>query len=295
MRSTTLSAKHDITRQFLQAIHHYPMLSKDEEIALSRAWRHNRDVDAVHKLVTSHLRLIVKIAAGYRDYGLPLSDLVSEGSVGLLQAVKHFDPDRGFRLSAYAMWWIRATIQEYILRSWSLVKLGTTAAQKRLFFNLRRLKGQMQAIDQGELQPEQVVKIAHMLDVRESDVVNINHRLAGPDHSLNAPVEPGMADEWQDWLVDETDTQETILAEREELAGRKEMLSGALNILDERERYILDKRWLKDDPATLETLAQRYGVSSERVRKLEVRALSKLRKAMQIAVPSDARQALPLQ
>ena len=270
--------------RYLQDIRKFPMLTAEEELALSRAWREKGDVDAAHKLVTSHLRLVAKIAMGYRGYGLPLGELISEGNVGMMQAVKRFDPDRGFRLATYAMWWIRAAIQEYILHSWSLVKMGTTAAQKKLFFNLRRLKGQMQAIDDGDLQPEQVTKIAEMLDVPEQDVVSMNRRLAAPDHSLNAPLRVDSEGEWQDWLVDETESQETAIAEREELDGRKALLASALTTLNERERHILLERRLKDNPTTLEELSQHYGISRERVRQIEVRAFEKLQKAMKAKV-----------
>ncbi|HUA76124.1 MAG TPA: RNA polymerase sigma factor RpoH [Acetobacteraceae bacterium] len=270
--------------RYLQEIRKFPMLSAEEELALSRAWREQGDVDAAHKLVTSHLRLVTKIAMGYRGYGLPLGELISEGNVGMMQAVKRFDPDRGFRLATYAMWWIRAAIQEYILHSWSLVKMGTTAAQKKLFFNLRRLKGQMQAIDDGDLQPEQVTKIAEMLDVPEQDVISMNRRLAAPDHSLNAPLRVDSEGEWQDWLVDETESQETAIAEREEMDGRKALLAGALKTLNDRERHILLERRLKDNPTTLEDLSQHYGISRERVRQIEVRAFEKLQKAMKAKV-----------
>jgi RNA polymerase sigma-32 factor len=270
--------------RYLQDIRKFPMLSAEEELALSRAWREKGDVEAAHKLVTSHLRLVAKIAMGYRGYGLPLGELISEGNVGMMQAVKRFDPDRGFRLATYAMWWIRAAIQEYILHSWSLVKMGTTAAQKKLFFNLRRLKGQMQAIDDGDLQPEQVTKIAEMLDVPEQDVVSMNRRLAAPDHSLNAPLRVDSEGEWQDWLVDETESQESAMAEREEMEGRKALLTGALTTLNERERHILLERRLKDNPTTLEELSQHYGISRERVRQIEVRAFEKLQKAMKAKV-----------
>jgi len=270
--------------RYLQEIRKFPMLSAEEELALSRAWREQGDVDAAHKLVTSHLRLVAKIAMGYRGYGLPLGELISEGNVGMMQAVKRFDPDRGFRLATYAMWWIRAAIQEYILHSWSLVKMGTTAAQKKLFFNLRRLKGQMQAIDDGDLQPEQVTKIAEMLDVPEQDVISMNRRLAAPDHSLNAPLRVDSEGEWQDWLVDETESQETAIAEREEMDGRKALLAGALKTLNDRERHILLERRLKDNPTTLEDLSQHYGISRERVRQIEVRAFEKLQKAMKAKV-----------
>ncbi|HWA81056.1 MAG TPA: RNA polymerase sigma factor RpoH [Acetobacteraceae bacterium] len=270
--------------RYLQEIRKFPMLSAEEELALSRAWREHGDVEAAHKLVTSHLRLVAKIAMGYRGYGLPLGELISEGNVGMMQAVKRFDPDRGFRLATYAMWWIRAAIQEYILHSWSLVKMGTTAAQKKLFFNLRRLKGQMQAIDDGDLQPEQVASIAKMLDVPEQDVVSMNRRLAAPDHSLNAPLRAESEGEWQDWLVDDAESQETAMAEREEMDGRKALLAGALKTLNERERHILLERRLKDNPTTLEELSQHYGISRERVRQIEVRAFEKLQKAMKAKV-----------
>ena len=273
----------NLTR-YLQEIRKFPMLTPDEELALSHRWRDQQDMEAAHKLVTSHLRLVAKIAMGYRGYGLPVGELISEGNVGMMQAVKRFDPDRGFRLATYAMWWIRAAIQEYILHSWSLVKMGTTAAQKKLFFNLRRLKGQMQAIDDGDLQPEQVTKIATTLGVPEQDVVSMNRRLAAPDHSLNAPVRADSEGEWQDWLVDEEESQETALAEREEMSGRKALLSSALNSLNERERHILIERRLKDNPTTLEDLSQQYGISRERVRQIEVRAFEKLQKAMKTQV-----------
>jgi RNA polymerase sigma-32 factor len=277
--------------RYLQEIRKYPMLTPEEELELSKRWRDHEDMAAAHKLVTSHLRLVAKIAMGYRGYGLPLGELISEGNVGMMQAVKRFDPDRGFRLATYAMWWIRAAIQEYILHSWSLVKMGTTAAQKKLFFNLRRLKGQMQAIDDGDLQPEQVAKIARVLDVPEQDVVNMNRRLSAPDHSLNAPVRADSEGEWQDWLVDESESQETAIGDREELSGRKALLSSALQTLNERERHILIERRLKDNPTTLEELSQQYNISRERVRQIEVRAFEKLQKAMHTQVAEQRRQA----
>jgi RNA polymerase sigma-32 factor len=282
----------NLTR-YLQEIRKFPMLSAEEELELSKRWRDNEDLPAAHKLVTSHLRLVAKIAMGYRGYGLPVGELISEGNVGMMQAVKRFDPDRGFRLATYAMWWIRAAIQEYILHSWSLVKMGTTAAQKKLFFNLRRLKGQMQAIDDGDLQPEQVAKIAHALDVPEQDVVNMNRRLAFPDSSLNAPLRADNEGEgeWQDWLVDESDSQETEIAEREEMTGRKALLQGGLSALNERERHILIERRLKDNPATLEDLSQQYNISRERVRQIEVRAFEKLQKAMHSQVTEQRKAA----
>ena len=266
--------------RYLQEIRKFPMLAPDEELALSKAWRDSEDMDAAHKLVTSHLRLVAKIAMGYRGYGLPVGELISEGNVGMMQAVKRFDPDRGFRLATYAMWWIRAAIQEYILHSWSLVKMGTTAAQKKLFFNLRRLKGQMQAIDDGDLKPEHVAKISRVLQVPEQDVVSMNRRLAAPDHSLNAPVRADSEGEWQDWLVDDAQSQEADLADREELSGRKALLGNALKTLNERERHILIERRLKDNPTTLEELSQQYAISRERVRQIEVRAFEKLQKSM---------------
>ncbi len=266
--------------RYLQEIRKFPMLAPEEELSLSKRWRDHEDSAAAHKLVTSHLRLVAKIAMGYRGYGLPISELISEGNVGMMQAVKRFDPDRGFRLATYAMWWIRAAIQEYILHSWSLVKMGTTAAQKKLFFNLRRLKGQMQAIEDGDLRPEQVGQIARSLSVSEQDVVNMNRRLAAPDHSLNAPVRADSEGEWQDWLVDDSDSQETMLAEHEEFSGRKALLGEALRTLNQRERHILVERRLKEEPATLEDLSQVYNISRERVRQIEVRAFEKVQKAM---------------
>ena len=266
--------------RYLQEIRKFPTLAPDEELELSRRWRDYEDMGAAHQLVTSHLRLVAKIARGYRGYGLPVGELISEGNIGMMQAVKRFDPDRGFRLATYAMWWIRAAIQEYILHSWSLVKMGTTAAQKKLFFNLRRLKGQTQAIEDGGLHPEQVVKIARMLAVPEQDVVSMNRRLARPDVSLNAPVRADSEGEWQDWLVDESDSQEAALADRQELSGRKALLSGALKTLNERERHILIERRLKDNPTTLEDLSQQYGISRERVRQIEVRAFGKVHRAI---------------
>ena len=268
---------------YLRDIRKFPMLAADEEFMLAKAWRERGDVDAAHKLVTSHLRLVAKIAMGYRGYGLPLSELISEGNVGMMQAVKRFDPDRGFRLATYAMWWIRASIQEYILHSWSLVKMGTTAAQKKLFFNLRKLKGQMRAIEEGDLAPEQVTHIADTLGVPEDDVVQMNRRLAAPDHSLNAPLRIDGDGEWQDWLVDESESQEDLLAESEELTKRRSLLVSAMENLNERERHILEERRLKEDPTTLEELSQEYGISRERVRQIEVRAFEKLQKAIRNA------------
>jgi len=269
--------------RYLQEIRKFPMLEAGEEYMLAKRWREHDDPEAAHKLVTSHLRLVAKIAMGYRGYGLPLSELISEGNVGMMQAVKRFDPDRGFRLATYAMWWIRASIQEYILHSWSLVKMGTTAAQKKLFFNLRKLKGQLQAIEEGDLSPENLSKIAKELDVPEADVVSMNRRLASPDHSLNAPLRGDGEGEWQDWLVDEVDDQETILGERQELGLRRDLLRDAMTHLSERERDILIERRLRDEPTTLEDLSQKYGISRERVRQIEVRAFEKLQKLIKAA------------
>lgn len=266
--------------RYLQDIRKYPILTPEEELRLSHLWKDKGDVTAAHKLVTSHLRLVAKIAMGYRGYGLPVNELISEGNVGMMQAVRRFDPDKGFRLATYAMWWIRAAIQEYILHSWSLVKMGTTAAQKKLFFNLRRLKGQMQAIDDGDLQPEQVNKIATTLGVPEQDVVNMNRRMAAPDHSLNAPMRADESSEWQDRLVDDQHNQEEVYAENEELSGRKALLASAMETLNDREKHIFTERRLKDEPSTLEDLAHEYGISRERVRQIEVRAFEKVQAAM---------------
>ena len=277
--------------RYLQEIRKFPMLTPEEELALSHRWRDHEDMDAAHKLVTSHLRLVAKIAMGYRGYGLPLSELISEGNVGMMQAVKRFDPDRGFRLATYAMWWIRASIQEYILHSWSLVKIGTTAAQKKLFFNLRRLKGQIQAIEEGDLTPEHVAKIAKELDVPESDVVSMNRRLMAPDNSLNAPLRADSEGEWQDWLVDDEASQESKLGDRQELGLRRDLLKTAMSHLTDRERDILMERRLKENPTTLEDLSAKYGISRERVRQIEVRAFEKLQKA--IKAGAMERQLLP--
>jgi RNA polymerase sigma-32 factor len=277
-----ISSETNLAR-YLQEIRKFPMLEANEEYMLAKTWREHGDTESAHRLVTSHLRLVAKIAMGYRGYGLPISELISEGNVGMMQAVKRFDPDRGFRLATYAMWWIRAAIQEYILHSWSLVKMGTTAAQKKLFFNLRKLKGQMQAIDEGDLSPEHVTAIATKLDVPESDVINMNRRLGSPDHSLNAPLRADSEGEWQDWLVDETETAEIRLAEREELGKRQILLKEAMKSLNERERHILTERRLRENPTTLEDLSQHYGISRERVRQIEVRAFEKLQKSIRNA------------
>ena len=268
---------------YLQEIRKFPMLEPQEEFILGKRWREHGDSEAAHKLVTSHLRLVAKIAMGYRGYGLPLSEIVAEGNVGLMQAVKRFEPDRGFKLATYAMWWIRASIQEYILHSWSLVKMGTTAAQKKLFFNLRKLKGQLNAFEEGDLSPENVQKIAHRLDVSEKDVISMNRRMAGPDNSLNAPLRQDGEGEWQDWLVDDAPDQETTIGEKQELEQRHEFLIEAMETLTDRERHILNERRLKEEPVTLEDLSKEYGISRERVRQIEVRAFEKLQKAVRNA------------
>ncbi len=269
--------------RYLQEIRQFPMLEPEEEYMLAKSWREHNDTEAAHKLVTSHLRLVAKIAMGYRGYGLPIGEVISEGNVGLMQSVKRFEPDKGFRLATYAMWWIRAAIQEYILRSWSLVKIGTTAAQKKLFFNLRRIKGQLQALEEGDMTPEQVQLIADKLNVSEGDVTSMNQRMAGHDNSLNAPLRADTEGEWQDWLVDDTPDQETQLGESEEFKLRHKMLLDAMKDLNERERHILTERRLKDNPATLEDLSQVYDISRERVRQIEVRAFEKLQKSMRRA------------
>lgn len=269
---------------YLRRIRAFPMLEAEQEFRLAKRWREDGDVDAAHELVTSHLRLVAKIAMGYRGYGLPLAELISEGNVGLMQAVKRFDPDKGFRLATYAMWWIRAAIQEYILHSWSLVKMGTTAAQKKLFFNLRKVKGQLKALDDGDLPPETVAEIADRLDVPQQDVVSMNRRLSSPDHSLNAPLRRDGDGEWQDWLVDESDSQEEILGDRQELESRRALLSAAMEGLNDRERHILVERRLSENPKTLEELSGEYGVSRERVRQIEARAFEKLQKSVRNAI-----------
>ncbi|HUD50497.1 RNA polymerase sigma factor RpoH [Parvibaculum sp.] len=279
--------------RYLQEIRKFPMLEPQEEYMLAKRWKEHEDSEAAHKMVTSHLRLVAKIAMGYRGYGLPIGEVISEGNVGLMQAVKRFEPEKGFRLATYAMWWIRASIQEYILRSWSLVKMGTTAAQKKLFFNLRKVKGQIQAIEEGDLRPEQVTYIADRLGVTEDEVTSMNRRLSGPDNSLNAPLrQDSEGGEWQDWLVDDSADQETVLGDQEEMGLRHEMLAQAMQTLNEREMHILTERRLKDEPATLEDLSQEYGISRERVRQIEVRAFEKLQKAMRAAMrdQSDARK-----
>jgi RNA polymerase sigma-32 factor len=277
--------------RYLDEIRRFPMLDPGEEYMLAKSWREHDDVNAAHKLVTSHLRLVAKIAMGYRGYGLPMNEIISEGNVGLMQAVKRFDPERGFRLATYAMWWIRAAIQEYILHSWSLVKLGTTAAQKKLFFNLRRLKSQMQAIEEGDLSPEAVKQIATTLEVTEQDVIDMNRRLEGPDHSLNAMLRSDGDTEWQDWLVDDSASHEHTIAEEQELDYRRDLLGEAMKILNDRERHILKERRLKDEPTTLEELSSQYGISRERVRQIEVRAFEKLQKAITMMEAQQATEA----
>ena len=267
--------------RYLDEIRKFPMLEPQQEYMLAKRYQEHDDRNAAHQLVTSHLRLVAKIAMGYRGYGLPIGEVVSEGNVGLMQAVKKFDPERGFRLATYAMWWIKASIQEYILRSWSLVKMGTTANQKRLFFNLRRLKGRIQAIDDGDLKPEHVTEIATKLNVSEEEVVSMNRRLSG-DASLNAPIKASEGDsgQWQDWLVDDHDSQEDVLIEQDELDTRRRMLSKAMSVLNDRERRIFEARRLAEDPVTLEDLSAEFDISRERVRQIEVRAFEKVQDAV---------------
>jgi len=265
--------------RYLDEIRKFPMLEPDEEFMLAKRWREHGDRDAAHRLVTSHLRLVAKIAMGYRGYGLPISEVVSEGNVGLMQAVKRFEPDKGFRLATYAMWWIKAAIQEYILRSWSLVKMGTTANQKKLFFNLRKAKGKISALDEGDLRPDQVKLIATRLGVTEQDVVDMNRRLGG-DASLNAPLREEGEGEWQDWLIDNSASQEQVLVAEEEGQNRLAALREALSVLNARERRIFEARRLSDDPITLEELSTEFGVSRERVRQIEVRAFEKIQEAV---------------
>ena len=274
-----ITAESGLSR-YLEEIRRFPMLEPQEEYMLAKRWREHGDRDAAHKLVTSHLRLVAKLAMGYRGYGLPISEVISEGNVGLMQAVKRFEPEKGFRLATYAMWWIKAAIQEYILRSWSLVKMGTTANQKKLFFNLRKAKSRISALEEGDLRPDQVKIIAKRLGVGEQDVIDMNRRLSG-DSSLNAPIrEDGDSGEWQDWLVDERDSQEATLAASEELDNRRQALSEALSVLNDRERRLFEARRLAEDPITLEELAEEFGVSRERVRQIEVRAFEKVQKAV---------------
>ena len=268
--------------RYLQEIRQFPMLLPEEEFMLAKRWKEHGDTAAAHKLITSHLRLVAKIAMGYRGYGLPIGEVISEGNVGLMQAVKKFEPDKGFRLATYAMWWIKASIQEFVLRSWSLVKMGTTASQKKLFFNLRKMKGQIQALEEGDLKPEHVKTIAKRLGVSEEDVVSMNRRLSG-DSSLNTQIRADSDGEWQDWLVDDSESQEDILADNEEASLRRGLLTDALAKLTDRERRVFEARRLQDDPATLEDLSQEFGVSRERIRQIEVRAFEKVQKAVKNA------------
>lgn len=277
---------HGSLTRYLGSIRRYPLLTQPEEARLARLWREKQDVHAAHRLITSHLRLVARVVRDYRGYGLPMEDLIAEGNVGLMRSLARFDPDRGFRLATYALWWIRAAIQEYILRSWSLVKLGTTAAQKKLFFNLRRLKAELEAVESGDLAPETVSDIAVRLDVSEDDVVSMNRRLGGPDHSLNVPVGTEGEEQWMDWLADPGEDQETAYAEREEELRRRRMLNTALDTLSDRERRIVALRRLNENPATLETLSREYGISRERVRQIEVQALEKMRRS--VAKSQDA-------
>ena len=271
-------------QRYLQEIRKFPMLQPDEEYTLAKNWRDNEDRDAAHKLVTSHLRLVAKIAMGYRGYGLPVAEVISEGNVGLMQAVKRFEPERGFRLATYAMWWIKASIQEYVLRSWSLVKMGTTASQKKLFFKLRKVKGQIQALEDGDLKPDQVTEIATRLGVPEQDVISMNRRLGG-DASLNAPLSKDgeSGGEWQDWLVDDTETPDVAYEQSEEQDMRSKLLHQAMNGLNERERRIFEARRMSEDPLTLEDLSQEFDVSRERIRQIEVKAYEKVEKAVRKA------------
>ncbi|MCX8254847.1 RNA polymerase sigma factor RpoH [Beijerinckiaceae bacterium RH AL1] len=273
-----ISSESGLSR-YLNEIRKFPMLQPEQEYMLAKRWREHEDPDAAHKLVTSHLRLVAKIAMGYRGYGLPIGEVISEGNVGLMQAVKRFEPDKGFRLATYAMWWIRASIQEYILRSWSLVKMGTTASQKKLFFNLRKAKSQISALEEGDLRPDQVDVIATRLGVSKQDVIDMNRRMSG-DASLNAPLREEGEGEWQDWLVDESSSQENLLADREETDNRLVALRSALGVLNDRERRIFEARRLSDDPITLEELSDEFDISRERVRQIEVRAFEKVQAAV---------------
>ena len=275
----TMSPEQGLSR-YLTEIRKYPMLEKGQEFMLAKRWQEHEDTDAAEQLVTSHLRLVAKIAMGYRGYGLPMAEVISEGNVGLMQAVKKFDPDKGFRLATYAMWWIRASIQEYILRSWSLVKLGTTAAQKKLFFNLRRIKGEISALDEGDLRPEQVEEIATRLGVTHEEVLSMNGRMSGSDASLNTPMGTDGDMEWQDWLADDEPGQAAEFADRQEFDARMELLTQAMEDLTDREKDILSQRRLSDEPVTLEDLSKVYNVSRERIRQIEVRAFEKVQKAM---------------
>jgi RNA polymerase sigma-32 factor len=265
---------------YLAQIKKFPMLDAEEEYMLAKNWRENGNLKAAHKLVTSHLRLVAKIAMGYRGYGLPVNELISEGNLGLMQAVKKFDPDKGFRLATYAMWWIKAAIQEYVLRSWSLVKMGTTTAQKKLFFNLRKLKNQIATGQDGDLKDEQVKEISKRLDVESYEVVNMNRRMMGQEKSLNAPIKSGETDEWQDWLVDDSLDQELIVSQKQEYDDKRELLDSAMLTLNDREKEIIMARRLSEQPETLEELSKKYKISRERIRQIETKAFEKLQKSM---------------
>ena len=265
---------------YLSQIKKFPMLDAEEEYMLAKNWRENGNIQSAHKLVTSHLRLVAKIAMGYRGYGLPVNELISEGNLGLMQAVKKFDPDKGFRLATYAMWWIKAAIQEYVLRSWSLVKMGTTTAQKKLFFNLKKLKNQIAPNQEGDLKAEQVNEISKRLDVDSNEVVNMNRRMMGQEKSLNDPIKAGETDEWQDWLVDDSLDQELIISQKQEYDDKKELLNNAMKILNEREKEIITARRLAESPVTLDELSKKYGISRERIRQIETKAFEKLQKSM---------------
>ncbi len=287
-----LSGENGLSR-YLREIRRFPMLEPQEEYMLAKRWREHEDPEAAHKLVTSHLRLVAKIAMGYRGYGLPIGEVISEGNVGLMQAVKRFEPERGFRLATYAMWWIRASIQEYILRSWSLVKMGTTASQKKLFFNLRKAKSQISALEDGDMNPDQVAIIATRLGVSQQDVIEMNRRMAG-DASLNAPLREEGDGEWQDWLVDDSTSQENLLANREETDNRLDALHKALGVLSDRERRIFEARRLAEDPVTLEQLSDEFHISRERVRQIEVRAFEKVQEAVKAGMAKiETTPALP--
>ncbi|MDA4847884.1 RNA polymerase sigma factor RpoH [Hoeflea poritis] len=291
----TVTAGEGGLNRYLEEIRRFPMLEPQQEYMLAKRYHEHHDTDAAHTLVTSHLRLVAKIAMGYRGYGLPIGEVISEGNVGLMQAVKKFDPERGFRLATYAMWWIKASIQEYILRSWSLVKMGTTANQKRLFFNLRKLKGKIQALDDGDLRPDQVAEIANKLNVSEDEVVSMNRRLSG-DASLNAPIKAaeGESGQWQDWLVDDSEDQETLLIQQDELEDRRAMLASALNVLNDREKRIFEARRLSETPLTLEELSGEFDISRERVRQIEVRAFEKVQNAVRKAALERASSLQPV-
>ena len=265
---------------YLAQIKKFPMLDAEEEYMLAKNWKENGNLQSAHKLVTSHLRLVAKIAMGYRGYGLPVNELISEGNIGLMQAVKKFDPDKGFRLATYAMWWIKASIQEYVLRSWSLVKMGTTTAQKKLFFNLKKLKNQIAPGQEGDLKNEQVEEISKRLDVDSEEVINMNRRMMGQEKSLNDPIKSGETDEWQDWLVDDSLDQELIVSQKQEYEDKKELLAGAMKILNEREKEIIIARRLSENPKTLEELSKKYKISRERIRQIETKAFEKLQKSM---------------